>query len=160
MNRQALLTTLLGLVIIGAVAGSFIYFAHRQRLHLTGQVVKVRTHSIEPGATLAVIDFRITNPSEHQFVVKRVDVFMTDANSKEIDSMTISETDARRLFEYYPILGQKYNPSLVIRDKIEAGQTYDRMIAVRFPVDERTVQGRKDLRINIEDIDEVKAQIQ
>ena len=33
----------------------------------------------------------------------------------------------------YPVLGKKYNPNLMIRQKINPGETIDRMVSVRFP---------------------------
>ena len=56
-------------------------------------------------------------------------------------------------------LGKKYNPNLMIRQKINPGQTIDRMISVRFPGGEERVQKRKGLRIIVRDIDGAKTEI-
>lgn len=67
--------------------------------------------------------------------------------------MMISEVDARRLFDYYPVLGQKFNDSLLIRTKIKPHETMDRMLAARFEVPEKDLQARRQLRIRIEELD-------
>ena len=55
--------------------------------------------------------------------------------------------DAKALFTYYPVLGKKYNPNLMIRQKINPGETIDRMVSVRFPGAKNRFQKRKGLRI-------------
>ena len=69
------------------------------------------------------------------------------------------ESDAKRLFAYYPVLGKKYNPNLMIRQKINPGETIDRMVSVRFPGTEESFQKRKRLRIIVRDVDGAKTEI-
>ena len=76
-----------------------------------------------------------------------------DKDGKALEGQPVSELDARRLFEYYPQLGQKFNESLMMRDKIMGQQSMDRMIATRFEVPEATVESRKKLTIRIVDVD-------
>src|ERR1044071_4537361 len=106
-------------------------------VELKGSVLKVRTASLDENSSVAVIDFRFVNPSNVPFVVRSVDVKMEGKDGNSVEGMPVSEVDAKRLFQYYPLLGQKYNDSLLMRDKIPARQAEDRMIAVRFdmPVD-------------------------
>ena len=65
----------------------------------------------------------------------------------------MSELDARRLFEYYPQLGQKYNDSLLMKNKLAPHQTFDRMIAARFEAPESALESRKNLTVRIVDLD-------
>jgi hypothetical protein len=160
LSKQAVVAGLIGLVVVGVVVSSSVYFAHQQRLHLSGQILKVRSQQLEPGASFAIADFRVINPSKHQFKVSSVSVVLTDPSGKDVEGITVSEVDAQRLFQYYPVLGQKFNQTLLTREKIEGGQTIDRMIAVRFPVDDQWVQARKGLKIIIEEVDGLKAVIQ
>ena len=51
------------------------------------------------------------------------------------------------MFEYYPALGQKYNDSLLMHDKIPARASMDRMIVARFEVPEAALQSRKNLTV-------------
>ena len=125
-----------------------------------GRVGSTLAHILEDrDNTIAVIDFRVTNPSNGQFVVKNIDVFLDTKDGKQLDSANFAETDSKRMFDYYKVLGKKYNATLLTRDKIEPGQTVDRMIAVRFTVPDAQVGNRKDVRLVIEDLDGLKSQV-
>jgi hypothetical protein len=63
------------------------------------------------------------------------------------------------LFQFYPVLGQKFNDTLRARDKIGARQSMDRMVAVRFELPESAVAARKNLRVRIEDVDGAVSEI-
>jgi hypothetical protein len=119
----------------------------------------VRTKGIDNENTIAILDFRLSNPSDVQFIVRDVVVTIDTADGKAMEGDTVAEVDAERLFQYYPVLGQKYNPTLMIRSKVNPGQTLDRMIAVRFPTSEQQVQDRKSLRIRIREVDGTTSEI-
>jgi hypothetical protein len=159
VNRQTLVAALLAIAIVGGLAGGMLYWTRKNHLELTGQVLKVRSHMVEPQNTMVAIDFRVTNPSTNEFVVRAVEVFIEDKEGKSLETNIFPEVDARRLFTYYPVLGKKFNQTLVIRDKIEPGQTLDRMIAVGVPITDTALQERKGLRIEIEDLDGSKSVI-
>jgi hypothetical protein len=63
------------------------------------------------------------------------------------------------MFDYYKVLGAKYNATLVRREKIDSGQSIDRMILVRFDASDPEVQARKALRLIIHDIDGPKSEL-
>ena len=96
----------------------------------------MRTLATDEQNSLAVADFRFVNPSDYPFVVREVNVSFEDKNGKIVEGYTVSESDLRRVFEGYPQLGQKFNDSLFIRNKIPARQSWDRMIAATFQVPE------------------------
>jgi hypothetical protein len=74
--------------------------------------------------------------------------------------MTISEMDAQHLFEAIPLLGQKYNPSLIMRNRIPAHATEDRMIAASFPIPEDELNMRRGITVRIEEAEGVVSEIQ
>lgn len=151
---------LIGLVIIGAVVGGGLYWTRNSHLALQGQVLGVRSFSPEPNQTITVIDFRVTNPSTAQFVVKDVDVYLETKDGKTVDAANFADADAQRVFDFYKVLGKKYNPTLLTREKVNAGQTVDRMIAVRFDLPDQEVIGRKSVKLVISDVDnQVKSEI-
>jgi hypothetical protein len=76
-----------------------------------------------------------------------------DANGKEIEGSTVSEPDAKRLFDAIPLLGPKYNSSLIIGEKVPAHQTIDRMSSARFEVPDSVLEARKNLILRIEEVD-------
>ena len=58
-----------------------------------------------------------------------------------------------RLFQYFPLLGQKFNRTLKIRDRVEAHQSMDRMLCARFEVPDSTIETRRQILIRVEDVD-------
>ena len=142
-----------GIVAVGLMVAGFLYWNRGAHVELKGGILKVRTQAMEENSAVVVIDFRFVNPSNRLFVVRKVEVFLEDAKGQEVTSQTVSEVDARRLFKYYPLLGQKYNDSLVLRDKIGSGQSMDRMVVALFTLPEAQLQKRRRLRIAIEDVD-------
>ena len=149
-----------GLVVVAAGIGGVLYMQRGAHVELKGGVLKVRTQAMDEKSTVAVIDFRFANPSNYPFVVKEVTVSIVDKDGKTLEGQPVSELDARRLFQYYPQLGQKYNESLVMRDKIMGRQSMDRMIATRFEETEATLEGRKKLTVRIVDVDGPVAELQ
>lgn len=153
MNRGTLIAALIAVAIVGSMIGGGLYWTRNNHLELKGKVLKVRSYSIDQDYTVAVIDFRVTNPSTSQFVVKDIDVTLDTRQGKTLDGSIFSEIDARRLFDYYKVLGAKFNETLVTKDKIESGATMDKMLAVRFTATDADIQNRKGLHILIHDID-------
>ncbi len=149
-----------GLVVVAAGIGGVFYMQRGAHVELKGGVLKVRTQAMDEKSTVAVIDFRFVNPSNYPFMVKEVTVSIVDKDGKTLEGQPVSELDARRLFQYYPQLGQKYNDSLMMRDKIMGRQSMDRMIATRFEETEATIEGRKKLTVRIVDVDGPVAELQ
>ena len=148
----------LGVVACG-VAGMF-YMQRGAHIELKGAILKVRTQAMDENSSVAVVDFRFVNPSNYPFVVRQVDVSIEDKDGKPLEGSQVSELDARRLFEYFPQLGQKYNDSLLMRNKIPPRESMDRMIAARFEVPESALQSRKKLSVRIVDLDGPTAELQ
>ena len=102
---------------------------------LEGSIQKVRVQAMDSKSCVVVADFRFVNPSDYPFVVRTVEISMVDADGNRLQGSTVGEVDARRLFEYYKMLGPKYNESLIIDDRVEPKESLDRMVvrAVRGP---------------------------
>jgi hypothetical protein len=149
-----------GLVVVAIGVGGVFYMQRGAHVELKGAVLKVRTQVMDENSSVAVIDFRFVNPSNYPFVVKEVTVSIVDKDGKTLEGQPVSELDARRLFEYFPQLGQKYNPSLMMRDKIMGRQSMDRMIVSRFEVPEAVLESRKKLTVRIVDVDGPVAELQ
>jgi hypothetical protein len=54
-----------------------------------------------------------------------------------------------------PLLGDKYNQSLMVRERVPAHTTLDRMIAARFEMPDSQLQARKRFLVRIEEVDGV-----
>ena len=142
-----------GLVLIGLFVAMLFYLQRGAHMALSGSILNVRTLSLEENASILFADFRFTNPADYPFVVDQVTVLIEDAQGKVHEGRTVPETDAKRLFEYYPSVGQKFNESLYSRSRIPPKETADRMIASRFDLPESELQNRKSLTIRVEEVD-------
>ncbi len=137
-------------VVLAVIAGVF-YIQRGSHLELQGRVLKVRTAPLDENNSVAVVDFRITNVADFTFTVRTVTVTVEDASGKAVAGTSISEVDAQRLFQGIPLLGQKYNQSLILKSEIPAHAMVDRMIAASFPIPEDALEKRKQLTIRIEE---------
>lgn len=153
MNKRVLLFVLLGLVVVAGGLATVLYLSRGTHIQLKGNIQKVRTLPIEDKGSIAIIDFHLVNPADYAFVVKRVVVTLTAQDGEKLEGTNIAEIDARRLFEYYPSLGQKFNSTLLMKERIGPKETPDRMLAVRFEVPEAKIQMPKEIRVRIEDVD-------
>jgi hypothetical protein len=143
----------IGLAVIAVALGVMFYLQRGAHVELKGAVLKVRTHALDETSSVAILDFRFVNPSDVPFVVRTVDVTMEGKDGGSTQGLAVSEVDAKRLFQAYPLLGQKYNDSLLMRDKVPARQAEDRMIASRFEMPVEKLEERKAFHIRIEDVD-------
>jgi len=153
LNRTFLTAFGVGLAVIAVAVAVIFYMQRGAHIEPTGKILKVRTLAMDEHSTVAVIDFRVQNASDYGIVVREVTVTLQQPNGQTIDGDAVAETDARRLFQYYPILGEKYNDTLKIRDRIKAHEIMDRMIAVRFDLPQAQVDGRKAFKLVVEDVD-------
>ncbi len=142
-----------GLAVVVVAIGAVLFMQRGAHIELKGSILKVRTAAMDDSSSVAVVDFRFANPASYPFVVRSVDVSIIGADGNVYQGKPVSEVDAQRLFQFYKLLGQKYNDSLLMRDKIGARRTEDRMIAARFEIPERLLSARKNLKIRIEDVD-------
>jgi len=143
----------IGIVCIAiAVAGIF-YMQRGAHVDVHGKFLKVRTAPIDDNNSLAVVDFRIENPSDYGFKVRTVTVIMEDAGGNPDEGQTASDSAARQAIEGIPTLGVKYNDSLIMNDTIPPKGTWDRMIASSFKMPESKLQSRKRFVVKIEEVD-------
>jgi len=148
-----------GLVVIAVLVAGVFYIQRGAHLELKGRILKVRTLATDENSSVAIIDFRITNVADYPWVVRSVNVSITDADGFLVEGSTVADSDVTRLFDYFPLLGQKYNDSLIIRTRVPPRQTLDRMIGARFEIPENKLAHRKDLVIRIEEVDGAASEI-
>jgi hypothetical protein len=153
MQKNFVVAFAVGIGLIAVIIGGVLIMQRGARVGLAGTFLKVRTAPLDENSSVAVIDFRFRNPGDVRFVVRTVTVVLDDADGKQYEGATVSETDAKRLFEAIPLLGQKYNDTLVTRDVVAAHAAEDRMVAARFEAPESRLAARKRFIIRIEDVD-------
>ena len=153
MNKALLQAFGIAVVVVLAIIAGVFYLQRGAHVELQGRVLKVRTAPLDDQNSVAVVDFRFTNIADYEFAVHDVTVTVEDAAGNPVMGTTVAETDAQRLFQSIPLLGQKYNPSLIVRDKIAPHVSEDRMIAASFHLPEDQLAKRKQLTIRVEDVD-------
>ncbi|MFB3778285.1 MAG: hypothetical protein ACE141_11760 [Bryobacteraceae bacterium] len=142
-----------GIALVAAAVAWMFYIQRGAHMRLEGAVLKVRSLATDENSSVALIDFRVTNLADYVWMVRSVEVSVIDGQGYLVQGSTISDVDSARLFDYYPLLGQKFNSSLTPRTRIQPHQTIDRMIAARFEIPERDLQARKKLTIRVEEVD-------
>jgi hypothetical protein len=140
------------LVVIAAI-GVIWYMARGSHLELRGSILKVRTAPLDENNSVAVVDFRVTNVADYEFNVLNVKIVVEEKSGNKVEGVTVSEVDARHLFEVLPLLGQKYNDSLVVRNRVPPHATEDRMIAASFPIPESQLDLRQGIVLRIEEVE-------
>lgn len=153
MNKTFLLYCGIGLAALAVAVGIILYVQRGAHLDLPGQILKVRTTPLEDGSSVVIADFRIANTSDYPAVVRTVTVYLEDQKGDRYAGVTIADVDAKRLMDGTPVLGQKFNKSLIVKDKIPGHATWDRMISARFEAPETQLLQRKNLIVAIEEID-------
>jgi hypothetical protein len=148
-----------GLVVVGAALGFLLIGTKGNHLELTGTILKVRVMPLSPVASLVIVDFRVSDPSDVPFVMKDAKLTLEPATGKMLDGMSVSKPDIENVFKYNPILGPKFNDVLGIKDRIEPHQRLDRMVGARFEITDAQAEDRKAIHLHIEEIDGVTADL-
>lgn len=145
--------------IVIAIIAVFFWVQRGAHLELRGQILKVRTAPLDENHSVAVVDFRFQNVADFEYDVKEVTVVVQDKAGMNIDGMTISDLDATHLFQAIPLLGEKYNPSLIVRNRIAPHAMEDRMIAASLPIPENQLDMRRGITVRVQEFDGVVSEI-
>ena len=159
MSKQLVGSLIAGLVVVGAALGFLLIGTKGNHLELTGTILKVRVMPLSPVASLVIVDFRVSDPSDVPFVMKDAKLTLEPATGKMLDGMSVSKPDIENVFKYNPILGPKFNDVLGIKDRIEPHQRLDRMVGARFEITDAQAEDRKAIHLHIEEIDGVTADL-
>ena len=142
-----------GIACIAMAVAAILYMQRGAHMEIPGKVLKVRTAPLDENNSAAVLDFRLTNDSDYAAVVGTVTVVLEDQAGGELEGQTAADIDARRMMEGIPLLGQKYNDTLITKEKIAPHATIDRMVAAGFRVPEARLEARKRFVVKVEEID-------
>jgi len=149
-----------GLAVVGGLIFTMLTATQGAHLRLEGKILKVRVLAL-PGsmASIVIIDFRATNPSNVPFVVNSVTLHLQPATGDAVDGNTISKNDIENIFRYQKLLGPKYNNTLSLQDRIEPHKIADLMAGARFELPEAAVNSRKSIKVRIEDVNGASAEL-
>jgi len=152
MSKRLLIFFGIGVVAV-AIAVVVIVTANKgSHLELQGKILKVRTGALGEGNSIAVMDFRVLNPSDLPFTVRNVEISLEKANGEMEDGATISKSDLKQMFQYNRFLGDQYNEGLGLQDTIAPHATVDRMVAAHFEVSDEELQKAKAVHVSIQDV--------
>jgi hypothetical protein len=153
MNKRLLIFFGIGVVAV-AIAVLVILTGNKgAHLQLEGKILKVRTGSLGEGNSIAVMDFRVENPSDVPFIVRNVEITLEKPNGEMVDGVTVSKSDLKQMFQYNRFLGDQYNDGLGMKDAIAPHVTVDRMVAAHFEVSDRDLENAKSVHLSIQDMD-------
>ena len=153
MSKQFLIFFGVGVVVIAAAVYMILYAQKGAHLELKGEILKVRTGALTDQDSIAVLDFRVENISDVPFVVREVDVTIDKADGGTAESSNVSKVDLPKVFQFNRFLGDQYNDSLSIKDKIAPHQRVDRMVAARFEIPNKQLEAAKTIHLSIQDMD-------
>jgi hypothetical protein len=158
--RQFLPFLGVGLALLSVLVALIFWVQRGAHLDLKGTIGRVRTLALPDSSTVVILDFRITNVADYPFVVKHIEVFLETESGKTLEGAVASDQDTASLFQYYPLVGPRYNPTLLVRTRIPPQQSLDRMLAVRFEMAEEEVHRRRGLRVRIQEVDGALSEIE
>jgi hypothetical protein len=153
MNKQLLIFFGIAVVVVGAAVFFVVNGNKGSHLELQGKILKVRTGALGDGNSIAVLDFRVQNPSDIPFVVGDVELSLEKKSGEMVDGVTVSKSDLKQLFEYNRFLGDQYNDGLGLKDTIAPHATVDRMVAAHFEVGDRDLDASKAVHLTLQDVD-------
>jgi hypothetical protein len=152
-NKNFLIALGIGLVVVGVLLFGGLFSTRKAHVNLDGKILKVRTMPTDDKNSIVVVDFRLANDSNIPFVANEAFIYVTGPDGKEVEGVTVARRDMDRVFQYYKLLGPKYNEALIIKDRVKPGEKMDRMVAAAMPVPESDVTNRKALKLRLVDID-------
>jgi hypothetical protein len=153
MSKQFLIFFGVGVVVVAFAVTAILQKTKGNHLVLNGKILKVRTGALGDNDSIAVLDFRVENPSDVPFVVREVDVTLEQPGGNMLDGQNVTKGDLKQLFQYNRFLGEQYNDGLAIKDKILPHTTVDRMVAVRFEVKNHDLETAKAIHMTVVDMD-------
>ena len=153
MNMKFLGFLGIGLAAVGMMIWGGLFASRKAHVNLDGKILKVRTVASDEKNTIVVVDFRVKNDSNIPYVAQEAFIYVTGPDGKEVEGITVSRQDMNRIFDYYKLLGPKYNEVLIIRDRVGPGAQMDRMIAAGVSLPEADIEKRKALKLVLKDVD-------
>jgi hypothetical protein len=151
MSKSFALTFLIGLLVIGGVIWAVFLKQEGAHIDPKGSILKVRTLKLDDEHSAAIAEVRLVNTADYALVARSVEMSVTTSKG-ESEGNIAAEMDVKRLFQYYPVLGEQFNPVLKARDKVPPRSEIDREVCATFKVPVEELDKRKDLIVKVEDI--------
>jgi hypothetical protein len=141
----------IGILVLGLTFGWF--STSDKRLEVTGEILKTRTIELTPETTLVMLDFRMRNESNVDFVLKEANLTWTSADGASHEMDTVARPDLDRILQYVKQAGPKFNEVFVMREKLGGKAMLDRMAAGVAKASEGDFLKHKSLTLTLTDLD-------
>jgi hypothetical protein len=145
-------------VVVAVVVGIVWEGNKGAHLELDGRILHVRTLALNPNATIVIVDFRETNPSDVLFIVRDVTMKLEGAPGDPVGQL-VARADMDALFNYNKLIGPRFNDTLSPGDRIAPHSTFDRMVGARFELSEAAVEARRAVHLEFDDVDRAVAEL-
>ena len=149
----------IGLAVALLIGGIGFWLNTGSQVRLDGKILKVRTIPADDAASIAVVDFRVINPSCALFQLKKLTVVVTTAEGKVVEGLPVAQTDLDRVLDYHKVYGKRYTDMLKERDRIRPKTEVDRTTAGSLSISEKDLQNRRNLVLKLQDADGVTIEI-
>jgi hypothetical protein len=158
-TQRFLLLLLVGLAAAGALTWTAFYVQRGAHLELTGTLTRVEVLPGDDANSTLVVEYKVTNPSDVPFVTRRVDVTVQLAGGRTVEGTTASESDIRRLLDFYSHLKGITAAALKPRDTVAPRQTVERTVAAGVPASEKDIRARQGLTVRFVDVDGAASEV-
>ncbi len=148
-----------GLGITLLIGGIGFLLNMNSQVRLDAKILKVRSIPADDAASLAVVDFRVKNPSGALFQLKKVTLVVTTAAGQVVEGLPVAQMDLDRVLAYHKVYGARYTEMLKERDRIRPKTQEDRTVAGSFSISDKDMQSRKSLVLKLQDADGVVIEI-
>lgn len=142
-----------GLAAMSALVFGIFRSTKGNHLQLEGKILKIRTGALTESDSIAVLDFRIQNPSDVPFVIRIVKVTLEKADGGKLVGELVPKSGVNQLFQFNRFLGSPYNEALSLRDKVPPRDKLDRMVAARFDLPQPQLENGKSIHLYMQDLD-------
>ena len=149
MKEQFGAALIIGLLVVAVAVGGILFMQRGAHMELTGTMA-IRILPTDPNTALAVINMRISNPSDYGFEVGNITVTLETA-AGEFPTSTVGRVDATRLFDSMPDAGP-FHPTLYTKAIIPAHSKGDYTLLAQYSAPERILADRKRFVVRIQEI--------
>jgi hypothetical protein len=140
-----------GLLATLLIAGFVVFVKRGDRLAPHGSVLKERSIDLNAETGLLLLDIRIVNDSDVVMTVNKIGMAAMMPDGGQFTGHVLRKSDLIGTFNYFPLLGEKYNEVLGYDDEIPPRSKVDRMIAASFDAPLSVLDTRKNVTVRIED---------
>src|SRR5713226_2882203 len=107
VNKTTLISLGLGVVAVTVFVALIVFVQRGASPRLEGQITAVRTLGMDESSSVAIVDFHVTNTSQHRMVIGSIEMSVVDSKGEAKQGQVIAASDLHRIFEILPAKGKK-----------------------------------------------------